>query len=100
VEMQENNEIPLTQKAYHNDEAEGVYTQKTAVPAPSQIPLDTGSAMQLYEKYVELALRRADYETQREILFLEEQSVKETPFVVQVVKDVNPILRQDFVLQA
>ncbi|CAF1652455.1 unnamed protein product, partial [Adineta ricciae] len=57
IEMQESNEIPLTQKAYHNDEAEGVYTQKTAVPAPSQIPLDTGSAMQLRTKRQRNALR-------------------------------------------
>jgi hypothetical protein len=55
---------------------------------------------ELYTKYTEISQKRALLETEREIHFLAERGVEETPFVLQEARDLNPVLRKDFVLQA
>ncbi len=53
----------------------------------------------LFTKYIEISLRRALLETEREVHFLVERGVKETPIEIQEARDLNPVLRKDFVLQ-
>ena len=78
---------------------DGVLTQKP-LPQRRTRRLITQKGSEAYTKYVEAALKRALLETEREILFLDERGVSETPFVLQEARDLNPILRKDFTLQA
>ena len=87
----------------------GVYTQKIPPPqAPTSSLLSSSreqrkstdtKGSELYLKYIEISKERAILETEKELLFLAEQSVRETPFVVQEAQMLAPVLRQDFVLQ-
>ncbi|CAF1638153.1 unnamed protein product, partial [Adineta ricciae] len=86
----------------------GVYTQKVLPPQP---PSSSSSLSQeqkkstdkkgseLYLKYIEISKERALLESEKELFFLAEQSVRETPFVVQEAQTLATVLRQDFVLQ-
>ena len=73
-------------------------TQRTLMQKPNKTVSLKGSEM--YTKYTEIAHKRALLETEREIHFLVERSVKETPFVLQEAREQNPVLRKDFLLQA
>ena len=50
----------------------------------------------LFAKYIEIALKRTELETEREVLFLAEQSVQETPFVMQRSTRVNSNITKGF----
>jgi len=76
---------PLTQRPLSSQNRGGSVTQK-------------GSG--LYTKYIEISLKRTLLETEREVLFLAEKRVQETPFVMQEAQQLTPALRKDFVLQA
>ncbi len=62
--------------------------------------VNSSNVFELYTKYMEIALERSSLETEREVLFLVEHSIKEMPFVIQEARELNPVLRKDFVLQA
>ena len=55
--------------------------------------------LELYAEYIQASKERASYEIEREVLFLAEKSVQETPFEIQETQEITPVLRQDFVLQ-
>jgi hypothetical protein len=82
-----------------HEQGEGVLTQRP-LPQRRIRRFISHKGSELYTKYMEIALKRALLETEREILFLAERGVNETPFVLQEARDLNPILRKDFVLQA
>ena len=79
---------------------DGVFTQKP-LPLPQE-PSETGTqkGLELFRKYTDIAQKRGLLETEREILFLAESGVEETPFTIQQAQELNPVLRLDFVLQA
>jgi hypothetical protein len=94
-------EPPSTQAITDGDENEAlvdeVFTQK---PLQRQSRTVDHKALRLYEKYTEIALKRAILETEKEVHFLVERSVKETPFNIKEARNLNPVLRKDFMLQA
>ena len=82
----------------HQEQDPGVLTQR---PLPQrQVRMVNRKGSELFTKYIEIALKRALLETEREVLFLAERGVNDTPFAEQEVRDLNPVLRKDFVLQA
>ena len=90
----------LTQRApsrIQNIDDLGVLTQR-APPQTQENIFQT--SFELFIKYTEIALKRVSLEIEREIHFLADRSVKEMPFVIQEARDLNPVLRKDFVLQA
>ena len=101
-------EIPSTQvntddniESLIDDEDNQVFTQRPLLQQQednNRKVICKGS--ELFTIYIEIALKRALLETEREVLFLVERGVKETPFVIQEARDFNPVLRKDFVLQA
>jgi hypothetical protein len=97
---QDRDEIASTQldpiSSDDNHLTDGVFTQRSQ-PERQMV---THKGLELFKKYVEIALKRALLETEREVLFLAERGVKETPFVIKEARDLNPLLRKDFVLQA
>ena len=54
---------------------------------------------EIFTEYVEISYKKAILEIEREVLFLDERSVKETPFEIQEARKMNPVLRKDFTLQ-
>ncbi|CAF1247096.1 unnamed protein product [Rotaria magnacalcarata] len=85
------------EEPFYDDDDE-VLTQKP-LPQRKENMLHVKDS-ELFKEYIEIAMKRALLETEREILFLVERSVKETPVEIQETKDLNPVLRKDFVLQA
>ena len=87
-----------------DDEDNQVFTQRPRPLLQQQQKEDNRKVIckgsELFTIYIEIALKRALLETEREVLFLVERGVKETPFVIQEARDFNPVLRKDFVLQA
>ncbi|CAF1324918.1 unnamed protein product [Rotaria magnacalcarata] len=75
-----------------------VFTQKPLSQRKENVVKEKGS--DLFKLYIEIALKRALLETEREILFLDERGVKETPGEISEARDLNPVLRKDFMLQA
>ena len=82
----------------NEDAMEGVFTQRPLLPRADGKVNEKSSKM--YAEYIEIALKRAVLESDKEIHFLLEHSVEETPFGIQEARDLNPVLRKDFVLQA
>ena len=80
-----------------DDENDDVFTQR---PQRNQVRSVKENGSEMYTKYIEMSLKRALLEIEREVLFLVEHSVKETPFVIQEAQELNPVLRKDFVLLA
>ncbi|CAF1507189.1 unnamed protein product [Rotaria sp. Silwood1] len=93
---EEEEEEIFTQKSLTQEEE--IFTQKPQTQKQKKLIHQNGS--QLYSKFIEIALKRSLLETEREVHFLAERSVKETPFVIREARDLNPVLRKDFVLQA
>ena len=97
---------PLSQTGADNekdndddDDSNGdVFTQRPLLQRKDRTVTCISSKM--YARYIEIALKRALLETEREVHFLVEHSVEETPFGIQEARDLNPVLRKDFVLQA
>ena len=82
----------------HQEQDPGVLTQR---PLPQRrVRMVNHKGSELFTKYIEIALKRALLETEREVLFFAELGVNATPFVLQDARDLNPVLRKDFVLQA
>ncbi|CAF3359080.1 unnamed protein product [Rotaria socialis] len=75
-----------------------VFTQKPLSQRKENVVKGKGS--DLFKLYIEIALKRALLETEREILFLDVRGVKETPDEISEARDLNPVLRKDFMLQA
>ncbi len=105
---QDRDVLPLTQAIIDVDDVgpfdnetdveEDVFTQRPLPQRQNRMVNHKGSA--LFIKYIEIALKTALLQTEREIHFLVERGVKETPFVIEEARDLNPVLRKDFVLQA
>lgn len=55
---------------------------------------------QLYAHYIEQANKRVSLEIEREVHFLVESGVDETPFEIKDTRDLYPVLRKDFTLLA
>jgi hypothetical protein len=89
--------IRYNNRQHVDDDDDEVFTQQPLGQIQPRVVKSKGS--ELFTKYIEIALKRALLETEREVLFLAERSVKETPFVIQETQDLNPVLRKDFVLQ-
>ncbi|CAF1545966.1 unnamed protein product [Adineta ricciae] len=83
-----------------NEKETNVFTQKPSSSEKQQEEQNDRHGSQLYIEYVELALKRNLLEIEREVLFLAESSAVEAPSVIQVARDITPVLRKDFVLQA
>ncbi|CAF5019641.1 unnamed protein product, partial [Rotaria sp. Silwood1] len=75
-----------------------VFTQKPLSQRQETINNKKGS--ELFKKYIVIAHKRAQLEIEREVHFLSERGVQETPVGTQEPKDLNPVMRKDFVLQA
>jgi hypothetical protein len=105
---QDRDVLPLTQAIIDVDDVgpfdnetdveEDVFTQRPLPQRQNRMVNHKGSA--LFIKYIEIALKTALLQTEREIHFLVERGVKETPFVIEEARDLNRVLRKDFVLQA
>ncbi len=105
---QDRDVLPLTQVIIDVDDVgpfdnetdveEDVFTQRPLPQRQNRMVNHKGSA--LFIKYIEIALKTALLQTEREIHFLVERGVKETPFVIEEARDLNRVLRKDFVLQA
>jgi hypothetical protein len=102
---QDRYEIPSTQTVTDTDVDDDneplddeVFTQRPLSQRNVNIINVKGS--ELFKKYIETALKRGLLETEREVLFLAERGVKETPFEIKEARDLNPVLRKDFVLLA
>ena len=80
-----------------DDENDDVFTQR---PQRNQVRSVKENGSEMYTKYIEMSLKRALLEIEREVLFLVEHSVKETSFVIKEAQELNPVLRKDFVLLA
>ena len=81
-----------------SDVDDEVFTQRPLALRQSRMINHKGS--ELFTKYLEATLKRALSETEREVLFLVERGVKETPFVIKESRDLNSVLRKDFVFLA
>jgi hypothetical protein len=105
---QDRDVLPLTQAIIDVDDVgpfdnetdveEDVFTQRPLPQRQNRMVNHKGSA--LFIKYIEIALKTALLQTEREIHFLVKRGVKETPFVIEEARDLNRVLRKDFVLQA
>ncbi|CAF1437452.1 unnamed protein product, partial [Rotaria sordida] len=74
-----------------------VFTQKSLSQRQETINNQKGS--ELFKKYIGIAHKRAQLEIEREVHFLSERGVQETPVGTQEPKDLNPVMRVDFLLQ-
>jgi hypothetical protein len=86
-----------------NDTDDNVYTRIPSSQIPRTQMIRSVVSLQgseLFSKYKSIALDRVLLEIEREIHFLAERGVEETPFELQDIKDMNPVLRKDFMLQA
>ncbi|UJR18849.1 hypothetical protein I4U23_021977 [Adineta vaga] len=97
-------DVPLTQiqqaaaiDKNDGDEADnnGCFTQRVR----TQIDIIESKGSEMFTEYVEISYKKALLEIEREVLFLDERSVKETPFEIQEARKMNPVLRKDFTLQ-
>ncbi|CAF3462670.1 unnamed protein product [Rotaria sp. Silwood2] len=97
---QDRYEVPSTQIDDDDEEPldNEVFTQKPLSQQQETINNQKGS--ELFKKYIEIAHKRAQLEIEREVHFLSERGVQETPVETQESKDLNPVMRMDFVLQA
>ena len=75
---------------------DGVLTQRSQGKA--NVVSSRGS--QLYAQYIEQANKRVSLEIEREVHFLAESGVDETPFEIKDTRDLYPVLRKDFTLLA
>lgn len=80
-----------------HEEEEEVFTQRPR--SLSQPNVVNGKGLKLFTTYLEITHKRAALETEKEVLFLSERGVQETPFRTEEVRDLNPVLRKDFLLQ-
>lgn len=74
-----------------------VFTQRAHMTNNNDMSHMSASAM--YEKYVEVALKRTMLEIERAVHFLVESGVQETPVENKEARNSTPILRKDFMLQ-
>ncbi|CAF1315948.1 unnamed protein product, partial [Rotaria sp. Silwood1] len=97
---QDRYEVPSTQIDDDDEEPldNEVFTQKPLSQRQETINNKKGS--ELFKKYIVIAHKRAQLEIEREVHFLSERGVQETPVGTQEPKDLNPVMRKDFVLQA
>lgn len=83
------------------DRIDEVFTQRAPpvpLPASSSQEEKKSKGSELYSKYIEISLKRALLETEKEVLFLAERSVQETPFEIQEAQEMSQVFRKDFVL--
>jgi len=87
----------------NDDEEDGddneVFTQRS-LSKNKRKKLLNHKGSELFTKYIEISLKRTLLEIEREVLFLAERSVQETPFVIREAQELTQVLRKDFVLQA
>ncbi|CAF4148143.1 unnamed protein product [Rotaria sp. Silwood2] len=98
----DNDEEPLDnrvfiQKPLSQRQDNRVFTQKPLSQQQETINNEKGS--ELFKKYIVIAHKRAQLEIEREVHFLSERGVQETPVGTQEPKDLNPVMRVDFLLQ-
>ncbi|CAF4888361.1 unnamed protein product, partial [Rotaria sp. Silwood1] len=75
-----------------------VFTQKP-LSQQRQETINNQKGSELFKKYIVIAHKRAQLEIEREVHFLSERGVQETPVGTQEPKDLNPVMRMDFLLQ-
>ncbi|CAF1496215.1 unnamed protein product [Rotaria sp. Silwood1] len=86
---------PLSQRQEPLDNR--VFTQKPL--SQRQEPINNEKGSELFKKYIVIAHKRAQLEIEREVHFLSERGVQETPVGTQEPKDLNPVMRMDFLLR-
>ncbi|CAF1465130.1 unnamed protein product [Adineta steineri] len=98
-----NGDFDVTSENEDGNDEKGVFTQKTPAPQPllsqkhNKKSVDK-KGLELFKKYIETSLKRALLETEKEVLFLVERCVPETPFGILEAQVLTPVLRKDFVL--
>ena len=84
----------------NDDENHRGLTQRVRIQVdPNNVNIIGSKGSDMFTEYVEISYKRAVLEIEREVLFLDERSVKQTPFEIQDARKMNPVLRKDFVLQ-